>query len=181
MRGKKKSSPSFSKEKAEARQAPRGNGVTFIWSPEQEGDIFPRGKLSNADGACFLPSSRISALVFEDAIVMPQWPDICIGYSSMARLGQMDSTRNVKHSRHRRIVSILIRLHGPLKSENHSIADMEFAGNNENHFEIIVCLQTESDKKVKNERFRNEIIMSLGILATGDPAGWITSKDNDLG
>lgn len=54
VRGKEKSSPSF-RGKAETRQAPRGNGVTFIWSPEQEGDIFPRGKLSNADGDCFLP------------------------------------------------------------------------------------------------------------------------------
>lgn len=33
MRGKKKSRLNFRGE-AEARQAPRGNGVTFIWSPE---------------------------------------------------------------------------------------------------------------------------------------------------
>ncbi|KYM85137.1 hypothetical protein ALC53_04925 [Atta colombica] len=113
MRGKKKSSPSF-RGKAEARQAPRGNGVTFIWSPEQE-------ELT-AILYYYVYHIKVNMIIYNDLISL---------FAGLTGLNPVSGREGGAKSV--RVFSTAISHRSP------------------------------------------------GILATGDPASWTTSKDNDLG
>ncbi|KYQ56307.1 hypothetical protein ALC60_04714 [Trachymyrmex zeteki] len=127
MRGKKKSSPSF-RGKAEARQTPRGNGVTFIWSPEQE-------ELTTIS---YYHVYHIKPVNMNSIVAM--------------EFARAETTKSTSKSS---CVSGLAGLN--------PVSGREGGAKSARVFSTAISHR------------------SPGILATDDPAGWTTSKDNDLG